>query len=233
VPWPRSTELLVVPENVTGFASDWSLDRDSTLLWVCSHELIVQLLMDRPAIADQLTRLLHDAVAESIAAQQGIADRLSGAAAGPEALQQLMSDPEALLADLLTPGTRATSDRLSALMAALIGYVDHATKQIAQAMTGSAGPLSEAWYRYRIGDSRGRQAAAALFGFDVGRNQVDRGSAFVRGVLDRAGDEGLARLVTQPGALPTPAEVDAPGLWLERIDLPPEPTPGNGAEPSS
>ncbi|MGH8997157.1 MAG: zinc-dependent metalloprotease [Acidimicrobiales bacterium] len=224
VPWPKSNELLVVPENVATFATDWSLPEDATLLWVCAHELTVQLVLDRPHIASRLTELLEGAVAESMAAQQGIAERLSGAG-GPESLQQLMSDPEALLADLLTPGTRATSDRLNALVAALTGYVDHATAKIAEAITGSSGSLSEAWYRYRVADIRGRQAAAALFGFDVGRAEVDRGAGFVRGVLERGGEEGLARLVSDEKALPTPAEVEAPGLWLERIDLPDEPAP--------
>jgi len=219
VPWPASTELLVVPENVAAFATDWSLPEDATLLWVCAHELTVQLVLDRPHVAERLTELLQGAVAASMATQQGIAERLSGAA-GPESLQQLMSDPEALLADLLAPGSRATSDRLTALVAALTGYVDHATSRIAEAITGSAGPLSEAWYRYRVADHRGRQAAAALFGFDVSRAEVDRGAAFVRGVLERSGEDGLARLLEGGRTLPTPAEVDAPGLWLERIDLP-------------
>jgi uncharacterized protein (DUF2342 family) len=109
------------------------------------------------------------------------------------------------------------------LVGALSGYIDHVTAAIAEAITGSAGPLSEAWYRYRVADSRGRQAAAALFGFDVSRTQVDRGAAFVRGVVERAGEEGLARLLSDAKSLPTPAEVDAPGLWLERIDLPVDP----------
>ena len=222
VPWPRSGELMVVPENVAAFAADWSLPEDATLLWVCAHELTVQLVLDRPHVSARLHELLEAAVAESMAAQQGIAERLSGAGASPESLQNLMSDPEALLADLLTPGARATSERLNALVAALTGYVDHATTEIAQAITGSAGPLSEAWYRYRVADSRGRQAAAALFGFDVSRTQVDRGAAFVRGILERAGEEGLSRLLADARTLPTPAEVDAPGLWLERIDLPEE-----------
>jgi putative hydrolase len=226
VPWPPSTELLVVPENVAAFASDWSLAEDTALLWVCAHELTVQLVLDRPLVTERLRELLEAAMAESMAAQQGLAEQLGGT--GPDALQALMSDPEALLSDLLTPGSRATSERLSALVAALTGYVDHATGRIAEAVTGSAGPLSEAWYRYRIADSRGRQAAAALFGFDVSRSQVDRGTAFVRGVLERAGEDGLARLLIGGRALPTPAEVDAPGLWLERLDLPEDPA---GADP--
>ncbi len=230
VPWPPSTELLVVPENVAAFASDWSLAEDTALLWVCAHELTVQLVLDRPQVTERLRELLEAAMAESMAAQQGLAERLGGT--GPDALQQLTSDPEALLSDLLTPGSRATSERLNALVAALTGYVDHATGRIAEAVTGSAGPLSEAWYRYRIADSRGRQAAAALFGFDVSRSQVDRGAAFVRGVLERAGEEGLARLLIGGQALPTPAEVDAPGLWLERLDLPEDPAQAN-PEPRS
>ena len=218
LPWPPSRELLVVPENVAAFAADWSLDEDATLLWVCAHELTVQLVLDHAHVAARLHELLQSAIAESVATQKGIAERLGGL--GGESLEQLMADPEALLADLLAPGQRATSDRLTAVVSALTGYVDHATSAIAQAIAGSAGSLSEAWYRYRVADHRGRQAAAALFGFDVGRAQVDRGAAFVRGVLDRAGEDGLARLVTEPQALPTPAELDAPGLWLERIDLP-------------
>jgi uncharacterized protein (DUF2342 family) len=48
---------------------------------------------------------------------------------------------------------------------------------------------------------------------------VQRGKEFVQGVVDRAGEAALAPLFTRPGALPTPAELDAPGLWLARIEL--------------
>jgi uncharacterized protein (DUF2342 family) len=39
--------------------------------------------------------------------------------------------------------------------------------------------------------------------------------------VERAGTEGLARMFAAPGRMPTPAELDAPGLWLERIALAP------------
>jgi uncharacterized protein (DUF2342 family) len=42
----------------------------------------------------------------------------------------------------------------------------------------------------------------------------------VSGVVERAGEEGLAKLWVSVRNLPTPSEVDAPGLWLERISLP-------------
>jgi uncharacterized protein (DUF2342 family) len=39
-------------------------------------------------------------------------------------------------------------------------------------------------------------------------------------VIERAGPEGLNRLWESERMLPTPAELDAPGLWLARIELP-------------
>ena len=48
---------------------------------------------------------------------------------------------------------------------------------------------------------------------------MDRGRAFVQGVVERKGDDALSRLWTEQLNLPTPAEVDAPGLWLARIGL--------------
>jgi len=219
VPWPRSDELLVVPENVAVFASDWSLPTEEAELWVCVRELTTHLVLSRPHVAVRLLELLDEAASESAAAQQAIADKL-GAEGDALDLQQFLSDPEALLADLLTPGERATSAQLAALTSALGGYVDHVTAGIAARLTGSAPALTEAWYRYRITEAKGEQGAGALFGLDLSREQVDRGAAFVRGVVERAGEEGLARLWSDARALPTPPEVDAPGLWLERIDLP-------------
>ena len=57
-------------------------------------------------------------------------------------------------------------------------------------------------------------------GLELDQTQFDRGAAFVKGVIERAGTEGLDRLFDDPEHLPTPSEVDAPGLWLARIDLP-------------
>ncbi len=219
VPWPPSHELLVVPDNIKVFADDWSLPHDETQLWVCVRELTTHAVLTRPHVGARLRELLETAVTDSISAQSGLAERLGGEMDDPEALQGLLGDPEALLADLLTPGQQRTSAQLVAVVTAMGAYVDHVTATVATTLTGSPGALIEAWYRYRVADAKGERAAAALFGLDLGREQVDRGAAFVRGVLERAGEEGLGRLWSSPSTLPTPAEVDAPGLWLERISL--------------
>lgn len=223
LPWPPSDELLIVPVNVVAFAKDWSLPENETELWACIRELTAHAVLSRPYVSTNITQLLAEATTEAVSFQNELTERFSGQMEDPEALQHLMSDPESLLSDLLAPGNRAgssQSNRLTAITTAIGGYVDHVTSRIAERLTASSQTLSEAWYRYRIADAKGEKAAAALFGIDVGREQVDRGAAFVKGVVERAGEEGLARLWISERNLPTPAEVDAPGLWLERIDLP-------------
>jgi putative hydrolase len=220
MPWPPSDELVVVPDNIAVFAGDWSLPVDETQLWVCVRELTAHAVLTRPHVAERIGQLLGDTTKEAVEAQAGLAERLGGGAADPEALQNLLNDPEALLADLLTPGQRRTSAQLLAITTAVGAYVDHVTATVAGTLTGSPAALTEAWYRHRVADAKGEQAAGALFGIDLSREQVDRGAAFATGVLERAGEEGLARLWESARTLPTPAELDAPGLWLERISLP-------------
>lgn len=220
LPWPSSSEILIVPANVAHFAEEWSLPPEEARLWVCLHELTAHTVLTRPHVADRIRSLVDALAMEVVASQQGLVERLGGEAGDPEALQRLLADPEALLADLLTPGQRRTSEDLVALTCVVGAYVDSVTARLAATLMGAAGSIGEAWYRYRIEESASEQAAGALFGLDLTRAQVDRGAAFVRGVLERAGEEGLGRLWTEPRHLPTPAEVDAPGLWLERISLP-------------
>lgn len=230
LPWPGPEELLVVPQNVQDFADDWSLPVDQARLWVCVRELTAHAVLSRPHVVDHITSLLDAATSDAMTTQQGLAERMGAQAGDPEALQHMLSDPESLLADLLTPGQQRTSATLVAVTTAVAAYVDHVTARVAESLLGSASALTEAWYRYRTTDAAGERAAGALFGLDLGREQVDRGAAFVRGVVDRAGEDGLARLWSSTRTLPTPAEVDAPGLWLERIDLPDEGGGSGGVE---
>jgi putative hydrolase len=220
VPWPASGELLIVPDNVTAFAEDWSLPPDETRLWVCVHELTTHAVISRPHVSARLHQLIEEAMTDAAETQQDLSDRIQLSATDPESLQNLMADPESLLADILSPGRQHTSAQLTALMTTIAAYVDHVTGTVAASLTASSASLAEAWHRYRSADDSGEQAAGALLGADLRHEEVDRGASFVRGVVDRAGTAGLDRLWSHPRNLPTPAEVDAPGLWLERIDLP-------------
>ncbi len=235
LPWTTVDELVLVPENIAAFAEDWSLPADETLLWVSARELAAHAVMSRPAVRERFTELL-DAMATSAAqAHTQLAERLSGMLGGNgfdalsgdglasmdlEAMQGMFGDPEALLGQLLTPEAQRSSEQLTSLAVVVDAFADHIATVVGTRLVGSHSLLSEAWYRRRTERGKGEEAAGALFGLDLDQVQVDRGRTFVAGVLERAGEEGLARLWQSGANLPTPAEVDAPGLWLERISLP-------------
>jgi putative hydrolase len=219
LPWPESTSLLLVPGNVARFAEDWSLPLQEVQLWVCLRELTMHAVLTRPGVRSSLTTLLADASAHAAAAQRSVVERLGEGLGDPSSLEEALGDPEALLSDLISPEQRSISGALTAQTTAIGAYVDHITGTVAAGLTSNPAALREAWYRYRIEEGKGEAAFAGLFGLAVGQAEVDRGRAFVQGVIERAGVDALARLWADELDLPTPAEVDAPGLWLARIGL--------------
>ena len=91
---------------------------------------------------------------------------------------------------------------------------------IGENLIGSYGMVTEALRRRRVEADASDRFVERILGLELDAEQYDRGTAFADGVVERAGAEGLRRLFDDPSHLPTPNEVDAPGLWLARIDLP-------------
>jgi putative hydrolase len=226
IPIPRTApartnpRLLLVPANVTRFAEDWSLDPDEVRLWVCLREVTSHAVLSRPHVADRMRELLVGVVQGMTDETAGLVDRLQGVdLSQPEALQGLIGDPTALMSLEPSPMRQRAADDLQAVVAALLGYVEHVLDLAATRLLGGRGAIAEAWRRRQVDRESAERAAELMLGLDLGPAQIDRGADFIRGVFERAGDEGLARLWSSRHTLPTPAEVDAPGLWLERIDL--------------
>jgi uncharacterized protein (DUF2342 family) len=104
---------------------------------------------------------------------------------------------------------------------ALVGYIDYVRAGVAHRVLGAkAGALGEASRRRVVAATAADRLAALLLGVDNDRELHDRGARWVAGVVERGGLESLNRLWNSPRELPTPAEIEAPGLWLARIDLP-------------
>ncbi|MEC9058569.1 MAG: zinc-dependent metalloprotease, partial [Actinomycetota bacterium] len=137
-----------------------------------------------------------------------------------EKLQSALTDPENLLGALRSDAQSAIVPDLEALLAVVVGYVDFVIDKLSHGLLSSYDSLLEVVRRRRFTSSTGDQFVEKLFGVEITPELVDRGATFIAGVLERASETALARLWTDPTALPTPSEVDAPGLWLARIDLP-------------
>ena len=136
-----------------------------------------------------------------------------------QAIQRALGDPEVLLGAVRSPEQIELAPVLDAATAAVVGYVDYMVDGVAARLIGGgAFPIAEAVRRRRIEASAEDVFIERLLGLHITPAQVQRGKSFVAGVVDRAGEAGLGSMFTRPNALPTPAELLAPGLWLARLE---------------
>ncbi len=223
LPIPRSPseKILFVPHNIATFADDWSLPADDVCLWVCmrevAHHAVLSIAHVRDHIQGALEEYARNFSPEPSILEERIAAMDLSEVSDIEQLQQLFGDPSEILARMVGPEQGAARDQISAVVAALEGWVDHVMDSIGQTLISSYGPITEALRRRRVVREEGERYIDVLFGLTMDQQAFARGSAFVEGVVERAGGDGLAKLWSRPEHLPTPADVDAPGLWLERI----------------
>jgi putative hydrolase len=224
IPRPPSDELVVVAANVAAFGDEWSLPADDLRLWICLSELTTHAVLGVPHVRRRLEELLLEYVGAFSVDPGALEERLGDVdPTDPQALQAALGDPAALLGALQSPAQRALLPRIEALVAAVVGYVDWVMDEVGTNLIATYGQLTEALRRRRVEAGEGDRFVEHLLGLELGQDQYDRGERFVSGIVERAGPEALARLWADERELPTPAEVDAPGLWLARIDLPHEP----------
>jgi len=223
IPRPVSDDLPVLVENLDAFGAEWSLDSDDLRLWVCLHELTHHAVLGVPHVRSRVLGLLQDYVSafqtdpDSLEHKLGDLDPTS--LESMQGFQQLFGDPEVMLGAIQSDRQRELLPLLEALIAVIEGYVDHVMDGIGGQLIGSYSRVTEAVRRRRVEASNSDRFVERLFGLELSQDRYDRGTRFIDGVVERAGEQSLERLWQNAAELPTPAEVDASGLWLARIDL--------------
>ncbi len=216
-------ELLLVVPNLDAFAEEWSLARDDLRLWICVHEIAHHAVFGVPHVRARMDTLLDRHVSSFRNDPHTLEDRIGAIdPADPDALaglQDLMGSPELILGAISSPEQQALRPQLEALVAVVVGVVDHVLDEVGGKLIPTYSMLTEALRRRRVEAADSDRFVERLFGLELTQATYDRGSGFVEGVIERAGTEGLRRLWTDDASLPTPPEVDAPGLWLARLDL--------------
>jgi putative hydrolase len=224
LPLPRasSNEILVVLDNLDRVAEEWSLPNDDLRLWLCAHEMAFHAVLTRPHVAKRLEDLVVAHVRLVRPDPRDFEGLLQGIDPGSiPGLSQIMGDPSLAGEGDYGPSPELEKVRaqLSCLTAAIAGYAEYVTSVVASRLIGGHAPIGEAMRRRRVGRGEGERVAESLFGLHLDQEDVDRGAGFVSGVLERSGELDLARLWVDEKHLPTPAELEAPGLWLARINL--------------
>ncbi|MGE0794840.1 MAG: zinc-dependent metalloprotease [Acidimicrobiia bacterium] len=224
IPRPPGDELVVVAPNLNAFGADCNLPDVDLRLWLCVSELATHAVLGIPHVRAALDGLLLTYAGSFRVDPTALEERLGQLdPADPTGMQQALGDPATLLGAIESPAQRELKPKLSALVAVVEGYVDWVVDTVGGQLIANYPMLTEALRRRRVEAGEGDRFVEHLLGLELDQAQYERGERFVQGVLDRAGPAGLARLWEREDWLPTPAEVDAPGLWLARIDLPPDP----------
>lgn len=220
---PAADDLLLIVPNLDGFAQEWSLSSDDLRLWVCIHEIAHHAVLGVPHVRGRMDDLLNQHASSFRNDAGSLGDQLEGFDPTDPAslgrLQEVIGSPETLLGAITSPEQEALRPQIQALVSMVVGVVDRVLDVVGGKLIPTYGMLTEALRRRRVEAAEADRFVDRLFGLELSQATYDRGSTFVRGVIERAGDDGLRRLWDDEAHLPTPAEVDAPGLWLARIDL--------------
>ena len=224
LPLPRDPHdrVVIVISNVDNFADEWSIPRDDMTMWALTHELISHGVFGVAHVRHTVQQLVSQfaggfhpnpgALSESISS-------LDISSGDPmKLLNSLLSDPTVLLGAQRSAAQERVAPILDAAIAGIVGYIDHYVDRVTARILGQASPIGEAVRRRRVAQSGDRVFVERLLGIDLTNEQVERAQQFIAGVLERAGDDGVALLLAKHGNLPTPSEIVAPGLWLARLE---------------
>jgi len=229
IPRHRSDEVLIVATALDEFGQEWSLPLDDLRLYVCISEMAMHAVLSVPHVAARLEELLaahadgFEADPEAIQRNFGDLDDFDDFdPADPESLAELQGsllNPEMMLNAIRSDQQRALVPQIDALVSVLIGYVDWVVDTIATTMLSSHDMVAEAFRRRRVEAGEASRFIERLFGLQLTRENCALGSAFIDGVVQRAGTDALSTLWRSVDDLPTPNELELPGLWLARVGI--------------
>ena len=208
--------------NVEAFADEWALPADELRYALALREVVHGAQRSIPWVRDELERLASEYVGayevqpDALQEQLGDID-LTDASAMP-GLSQL-GDPNVLLGAMQSPRQAPLLEALQRFVSVIEGYTDVVVEELGERMMTSHARIDEALRRHRL--DRGDSAAFVdrLLGLEIERGHYDEGVAFSRGVVERGGIDQLNRLWASVEMIPTRSELEAPGLWIARIDL--------------
>ncbi len=221
LPTDDDPSLAFVLPNLAAFEEAWSLEPKDLRFAVALHEVVHAAERSVPWVRERLVRLAIEYVSayevDSPAFEQQFGEVDPN---DPSSFAGIAEHPEALLGAMQSERQPEILARVQGLTMVLEGYADVVVERLGARLVPDFARIHEALQRHHLERGEAERFIEQLLGLRLDREHYERGEAFCRGVIERAGLEGLNRLWESERMLPTPNEIDAPGLWLARIDLP-------------
>jgi uncharacterized protein (DUF2342 family) len=216
LPLPRlEARKLLVVNNLSSFATEWSLERDEVYVFALAQEFVASLVLSQPGTGDALRALLIDTINEANAVQGDLIERLQSLIETGD-LNDLMAHPESLLEGITVPEESDATRAINAATSVLLAFFTAAAQTITTAMLGPQPTLFEAVARHRRSDARGEDAAAALFGIATQGPHHEAATTFVVTLSERY-TLGVFSALLRVDGLPSASELNDPDAWYERV----------------
>lgn len=222
LPLPASDapSLCFVVPNLDVFEEAWSLERADLRFTVALHEVVHAATRSVPWVRERLVSLATEYVSAYEVDPTVLGARLGDLdPANPESLQSLAERPEELLGAMTSERQGELLEQLRVFHAVLEGYADTVLARVGERLIPTFARVHEATARHRLERGEATRFVEQLLGLTLERDDYEIGASFCAGVVERAGPEGLNRLWEAPRMVPTRPELEAPGLWLARIEL--------------
>ncbi len=212
-------QLLLVAPNIVDVEDKLGVNPTDFRLWVCLHEVthrvqftavpwMRQHMLDEVALLTSMMDLDPSQLRERLGR---VMHELLDAARG-------QGEGDGIVAALVTAEQKVVVDRLTAFMSLVEGHAEYVMNAVSPAVIPTQ-KIIEARFaeRRRKGGNPMDKVMRRLLGLDAKTRQYVQGSAFVRGVVYRAGLESFNAVWERSENLPTKAELNAPEDWIARV----------------
>jgi coenzyme F420 biosynthesis associated uncharacterized protein len=241
-----SPRLLLLAPNLAQAARNLGVDRDELVLWVSIHEITHAVQFSgAPWLREYLGGMLKELI-------EGLQVTISGGSADDDATADgdagssangkrgwapnMPKLPDvAELRDMVERARRGELlrltlgedrwqlvERMQAAMSLIEGHAEHVMDAVGADVLPSLSRLRAAMNHRRENRGLPWRVLERLLGLELKMRQYETGRRFCDAVVDAGGPQALALAWSGPDALPTPAELEQPSLWIARV-------PGAGA----
>ncbi|MCB0974644.1 MAG: zinc-dependent metalloprotease [Actinobacteria bacterium] len=221
LPSKEAPQLRYITPNIVKFGADWSLPTDDFLFAVCLLEVSRAGVWRHAWLRDRYAALIDDYLDGYDLRSDRLESLFSSAMdmQNPESLMTVELDPLEVLGALSTPQQEHAQLRLRRLLTLVEAYAEVAVEQVGESLIPSLPMIREAMRRHRVERGQAERFIEGLLGLETDHDELVATCDWVRGVLERAGWEFLNRMWETDRNLPTANEMEAPGLWVARVEL--------------
>lgn len=209
----------VIVPNLDDFAIDHGVDHRQVRLWAALHEVAFHRIMAVEWVRGRFVELVEQYYATVELDTSELLGTL-GSMSNPEDVQRMIAEGDADASSLIS--STSDPDRLAAVQAftAFIeGYGDHIVHRAGGELLPSIDRIETAYRTRRTEPDQTEQFLQQFAGLSLERHRATDAASFCAEVVERWGDEALARVWEDPSNMPTMDELTDPIGWNARVLL--------------